>query len=149
RLDTPYRMVPELAAFLSGLLFEGQYRSPASAIPAATDLIRTCCSFPVEFVPVPGLSAIKNAGKNPKTTNAVDSRPVNSVALPRSGAGLELDLAVARGNERLPAELRARLPNQGFANYLEAQAVVRTLENLADDAKVLSAHKEHPGCPVI
>ena len=47
------------------------------------------------------------------------------------GAGLELDLSAARpGGDRLPADLRATLPQRGLVNYFEAQAVVRKLEEL-------------------
>jgi len=47
---------------------------------------------------------------------------------PREGAGLELDLTATRYGDRLPANLRQGLPNRGFVNYLEAQALVRRLE---------------------
>jgi hypothetical protein len=54
----------------------------------------------------------------------------------KGGAGLELDLAGARHVDRLPSELRAQLPNRGFVNYIEAQAIVRKLEALAADPAV-------------
>jgi superfamily I DNA and/or RNA helicase len=46
---------------------------------------------------------------------------------------LELDLSDPRHRARLPAELRSRLPNQGFVNYPEAQAVVQAVAELVND----------------
>ena len=34
-----------------------------------------------------------------------------------------------------PAAVRPGLPENGFVNYLEAQAIVRVLENLAGEAR--------------
>jgi hypothetical protein len=53
--------------------------------------------------------------------------------LPRTGAGLELDLSAGRHADRLPAELRQGLPARGFVNYLEAQSLVRRLESLVEE----------------
>jgi hypothetical protein len=121
-LEVPYRMTPPLAAVLWDVLFE-EFRAPgremADHAPA------------VEFVAVPPLThgrgqreRIKRGG--PRGLNTLTTLS----ALPRSGAGLELDLAVPRHAERLPPELRANLPRRGLVNYLEAQAIVRRLENL-------------------
>ncbi|MCI0381007.1 MAG: AAA domain-containing protein [Gemmataceae bacterium] len=52
------------------------------------------------------------------------------VTLPKEGAGLEQDLATPRLADRLPAEFRNELPRRGLVNYLEAQAVIRRLEEL-------------------
>jgi superfamily I DNA and/or RNA helicase len=49
---------------------------------------------------------------------------------------LELDLSDSRHRDRLPPELRANLPGEGFVNLLEAQAVVRHLEALVADPSV-------------
>jgi hypothetical protein len=85
----------------------------------------------VEFVPVP--PSCEDRGKNKKdrarrTGAAADPPPF---LLPKGGAGLELDLSDPRHRDRLPTELRPGLPEQGYVNYLEAQAVVRTVEDLA------------------
>ncbi|CAN5506465.1 hypothetical protein BH10PLA2_BH10PLA2_08400 [soil metagenome] len=45
-------------------------------------------------------------------------------------AGLELDLTDLRSKDRLPMALRGGLPNQGFINLAEAQAIVRRLESM-------------------
>ena len=58
------------------------------------------------------------------------NRPAAARKLPRETPCLEIDLAAGRGTERIPPELLAGLVRHGFANYLEAQAVIRTLENL-------------------
>jgi hypothetical protein len=44
-----------------------------------------------------------------------------------------VDLAENRPLEQVPAELRAALPRHGLVNYLEARAVVQSLENLLAD----------------
>lgn len=111
-LQVPHRMQASLAVCLGDILF------PEPMIPAATcgPLIDVAfgrgCS--VVFVPVPQVSA--EQGKNPK--------------LPRESSGTEIDLASARFSDRIPGDLIPGLPRQGFANYLEAQAVIRTLETL-------------------
>ena len=69
--------------------------------------------------------------------NASAGKRGSAAALPRTpvkgGAGLELDLTDPRHRDRLPSELRPGLPDRGFVNYLEAQAVVRSLEALASE----------------
>jgi hypothetical protein len=65
--------------------------------------------------------------------------PLRKSELPREGAGLELDLTSTRHADRLPAEMRHGLPTKGFANYLEAQALVRRLEQLAQTPDALPA----------
>jgi hypothetical protein len=107
-LDTPYRVHGDLAAFLSDVLFDGAYR-PAGPSGRAEG------PAPVEFLAVP----------------PCDSRARLRDA--RGGAGLEVDLDDLRHRDRLPTEVRAVLPERGLVNYLEAQAVVRTLERLAAD----------------
>jgi hypothetical protein len=130
-LETPYRMTPALAAVGWDILFDdlldGKHSIPAE--PA------------VEFVAVPPLRS-KGLGRGNRwasggrlshehghfASHSGDGRPPLANVLPRAGAGLELDLAAPRQGDRLPSELRTRLPRQGFVNYLEAQAVVRRLE---------------------
>jgi hypothetical protein len=51
----------------------------------------------------------------------------------RGGAGLELNLADVRHRDRLPPDLRPLLPECGFANLAEAQAILRMLENQLED----------------
>jgi hypothetical protein len=59
----------------------------------------------------------------------------------------------ARHRERLPAELRADLPKQGFVNYTEAQAIIGALSVFATDTAVLAgirdAHARHQEQPRI
>jgi len=85
---------------------------------------------PVEFVPVPagwGDTELGRSGGGAGT--AVAARPRTA----RGGAGFEIDLADPRRLDPLPPELRSLLPAAGLVNYLEAQAVVRTLEQLVAD----------------
>ena len=58
----------------------------------------------------------------------------------RGGAGLEIDLADLRRLDPLPPEVRAALPRQGLVNYLEAQAVVRRLEQWAQAPAQIGAN---------
>jgi hypothetical protein len=135
RLDVPHRMHPALGAFLSDLLFDGDYR-PAAPADGGTN--GTACPHggmaPVEFVSVVPVRAGRNAARGP-------GRGPRSLPA-KGGAGLELDLSDRKHHDRLPAELRAGLPGQGVVNYLEARLVVRTLEALAADPVALS-----PACP--
>jgi hypothetical protein len=66
---------------------------------------------------------------------------------PREGAGLEHDLATNRHGDRLPAELRGELPRKGIVNYLEAQALVRRLEQWAQSPGAVSSNGK--GAPAI
>jgi hypothetical protein len=120
RLDVPYRARPELADFLSDLLFgsaNGQPQHTNGSTPAFL------------FVPVPA----QGADPGPRTENGRrgggggPQRPRPA----RGGAGLELDLSDLRHRDRLPSELRPELPETGLVNYLEAQAAVRFLETFA------------------
>lgn len=121
RLDVPHRMHPELALFLSHLLFAGEYRLPEGEFSGPALNGRLCR---VEFMPVPPLRD-RGAAAPPMRGPAVSlSR--------KGGAGLEVDLSDPRHRSHLPADLGVELPAQGFVNYTEAQAVVRALEGLAD-----------------
>jgi hypothetical protein len=113
-LPTPHRMQAPLALFVSDLLASGPYHAPGR--PAAPG------QAAVEFVAVPPPGGPRGRGEAKGAP-----RPLPT----RGGAGLESDLADARHADRLPAELRAGLPNRGLVNYLEAVAVVRALEGLA------------------
>jgi hypothetical protein len=106
----------------------------------------------MEFVPVPapsgepGCASIPrpghgNASVGQRAAKAGGRANTLAPVLPRKGgAGLEIDLADARHRERLPAELRSALPGQGFVNYQEAQAVVRTLANLVKEGGFRELH---------
>jgi hypothetical protein len=147
RLDVCYRMEPQLAGFLADLLFADAYRSPATLPfcnrghgPGGSV---NGSSAAVDFVAVPPLrdgnedwdrDGARSAGSRSRTTTLPRS---SAPALARKGgAGLELDLSDSRHRDRLPAELRPDLPNQGYVNLLEAQAVVRHLEALVADPSV-------------
>jgi hypothetical protein len=115
-LHFPYRMESPLADFLSDLLYAGGYARADASGPNGKPAS-------VLFIPVPA----------PRRDDGRDKRKpaAKAVVLPREGAGLEQDLATARHGDRLPNDLRPHLPTKGIVNYLEAQAVVRTLEDLA------------------
>ena len=120
-----YRMQADLAAVLSDLLF-GENRGETSTE-------KNGAPRPVIFVPVPSLR-----------------KRSTGTALPREGAGLELDLSATRGGDRLPADLRAELPARGIVNYYEAQALVRHLEKLArDPALAQAAAPDRPAIGVV
>ncbi len=114
RLVAPHRMHSRLAAVLGDVLFRGEGWIPSNgACPPGTG---------VEFVPVPAPD--RRGGRNELSHG--------SRALPaKVGAGLETDLSDVLHGDRLPNELRALLPRQGFVNYMEAAAIVRTLERVA------------------
>jgi hypothetical protein len=131
-LDVPQRMRSSLAAFLADLLFEGGYRIATGVETAAPRTPGRAA--PVEFVCVPGAAAA-SPPRRPESRHRARGNGARVAAPPaprtaRGGAGLELDLASPRHVDRLPSELRPGLPGQGFVNYLEAQAVVRALEDL-------------------
>jgi hypothetical protein len=122
RLNVPHRMHPHLAAVLSHLLFGGDYQTETTAVrDHERGLPRAV------FVPVPPIRERNELAKG-KDGQAAPGRG-GPLTLPRKGgAGLEIDLADPRHRTRLPSDLGVDLPNRGFVNYLEAQAVVRTLE---------------------
>ncbi len=102
-LQVPHRQHRSLAAIVGPLLFAEDCLAHLLAARSADE-----ARF--EFVPVPAL-------RKPEW--------------PREGAGLEQDLAASRHGDRLPADLRGELPRKGIVNYLEAQALVRRLEQWA------------------
>jgi hypothetical protein len=141
-LTTVHRSAPALAAWLGELLFAGACATVPGAPMDSEDM-------PVEFVAVPALETVPReafvaqGGFAPgagTTFAESDGDLRGNVALkaPRlravkGGAGLELDLADNRPLERIPTDLRAVLPRQGLVNYLEARALVQTLEHLVAD----------------
>ncbi|GIW81170.1 MAG: hypothetical protein KatS3mg105_2977 [Gemmatales bacterium] len=108
RLDVPHRMQPELASFLSELLFAGEYRV------ARTE---TQNGSRVEFVSI-------SASRKKHGSSRSDRQ---------SSGGLELELSDHRLRNRLPASIRSLLPRHGIVNYLEAKAIVDTLEQLVKE----------------
>jgi hypothetical protein len=139
RLEVPHRMRRDLALFLSDLLFNGEYQLPATSQGAGSPAL---VGAAVEFVPVPCLPENSRqsagavlAGQRVAHGRGRSGQGVHTANPPRrGGAGLELDLADVRHRDRLPTEFRAALPDAGLVNYLEAQAVVQTLEALAAEA---------------
>ncbi len=152
-LQIPYRMQADLSNVLSDLLFGGTYVVPRDCTPAEPSSKgawpedkRLCRSRAVEFVAVPPLR--KENGKKSETRHKKNAAgKLSPGRLPGEGAGLELDLTVARPGDRLPADLRGDLPTRGFVNYPEAQAVVRKLEALVQEP-ALRALGNGPG-PVL
>ncbi|HEV3258973.1 MAG TPA: AAA domain-containing protein, partial [Gemmataceae bacterium] len=162
-LDVPHRMHPDLAAFLSDLLFGGAYRLGAAvagpqctAVEEPAPTAHGAClalngrSPLVAFLPVPPLAGDAGTGRHgdvptpapaPRQLQARDDgrRASPPPRRQRAGAGLELDLSDRRHHDRLPRELRPHLPAEGLVNYLEAQAVVRALETLAAEPTVRAA----------
>jgi hypothetical protein len=117
-LTTPHRMRPALANFVSALCFDRAYAFAPSP--------PTGVGHPVEFVPVPGLPGDGGRRRGHHEGNGYARK------LPplRGGAGYELDLSDARQREHVPPDLGPLLPDRGFVNLPEAQAVVRVLEAL-------------------
>jgi predicted nuclease with TOPRIM domain len=114
RLNVPHGAQAGLADFVADLVlveYEGRSGKSGGA---------------VEFVRI----------EKPAATNGGNGRharrgPQPQKVTTREGAGFEVDLADAKHHNRLPPELRAELPKQGFANLVEAQAVVAALQSLA------------------
>src|SRR5207248_3071691 len=101
--------------------------------PLTSDACANGCAAVVEFVNVANVPELLAAG----------ARTARRGAPVRGGAGLELDLADRRQFDRIPAELRAALPEQGLVNHREAQAVVCTLERLVGDRAGNDATEPH------
>jgi hypothetical protein len=138
QLNVVHRMHPDLAVFVSHVLFRNGYQAPSALVcEGGASTGRSAGGngrVPhVEFVAVPPLRRQdahprRDArGKRPASTAVLAPLPT---VLPSTGAGLEVALNDPRHRERLPRELRPRCPN-GFANYTEAQAVAGAIEALA------------------
>jgi hypothetical protein len=131
RLDVPWRMRPDLAAIVWDLLY--QVPPPDYSVPLEMAGMAALGSRPaVSFIPVPSPSRERRPRERAGTTERKDRSAAAS--LPRHGAGLEIDLSAGRQAEVIPDDLRKGLPPRGVVNYLEAQEVVRTLEEMALDA---------------
>jgi len=134
RLDVLHRMNSNLAVFLSGCLSEPQEETYVE--PRADSFSQAIGSHSVvQFVSVPSLNVNENdRGRNGNHSKRQGPVAPNTALWPRKGgAGLELDLNDPRNRERLPIDVRFRLPNYGFVNYLEAQALVRKLAAMASE----------------
>jgi hypothetical protein len=144
-LDTLHRMAPPLAAVVSDLLWQGAGRVPEPAT-------RPQAGGPaVEFVAVPPLEQARGRRERPRTDRGNGAPPPRPAGpgLPRSGAGLELDLTAPGQADRLPSDLRPALPAAGLVNYLEAQAVVRRLAELAADPALRADDGGTSGGPAV
>jgi hypothetical protein len=118
-LQVPHRMHRPLAEVVGPLLFPDACLASLLAAHVGGDPL-------FEFVPVP-----------------LPRRP----EWPREGAGLEQDLATGRHGDRLPSELRGELPRKGIVNYLEAQALVRRLEQWTQAPSELTSNGK--GAPAV
>jgi hypothetical protein len=129
RLRRCHRMAPELGHIIAEWI--------GAAPPPSPVRVKADSESPaVSFIPVPPLPRHRQdrtrrpeRGRHAEATNA----PNLVAVLPRSGAGLELDLADPRQRERLPVELREGLPSAGIVNYLEAQSILRALPDVLEN----------------
>jgi len=113
---TLHRMSSDLGSWVSEVAF---VRCDAPRCPSPKGVC-------VDFHPVPGF------GDDTRRREGNRGRPV-SRRIPmhlRGGAGLDLDMSDARQRERVPADIVTALPQVGYVNVPEAQAVVRHLESL-------------------
>ena len=137
-LQIPHRIKPALVQWIGDVLFPGTLiargdkeprrqgdketrgQGEETASPCLLGSLSPWLGFgsTVVFIPVTSRPETTNNGQSPSKKTSSDGR------------SLEIDLTTGRGSERVPKELLAGLACQGFANYLEAQAVVRTLERL-------------------
>ena len=120
-------MSPELAHAVAGFLSDD---SVPYGFSAAVEFV----AVPAEPLEATRRHAAENEGHSRNGTLATAAKP----RLSRGGAGLEIDLADPRRPDAVPSDVRALLPRQGLANYLEALAVVHKLESLATDPDFLA-----------
>jgi hypothetical protein len=150
RLWAPQRALPELSAVLADLF--GDFTGPWNGMPGQC-VHQACangCAPHVEFV------AVARPPEKPQPASRSsrrDTPPPRLAPTPaKGGAGLELDLTDPRHRERLPAELRTGLPDQGFVNLVEARSIVRVLEELASSSTLRtprSALEDRPAVAVM
>lgn len=127
-LDTLHRMESKLATFLSQCVFRGVEQGDDSVNGSAACASMNNGSSAVEFIAVPSMKAAE-AGRTGSNREIASGWPR------KGGAGLELDLGDPRMHDRLPGEMRTGLPNHGFVNYSEGQAVVRRLASVAAEVE--------------
>jgi hypothetical protein len=129
-LEVLQRMTPVLGEFMSSVLGSATPRKcgePAQDGPPA-----------VEFIAVPTAANRDEVVPPDEGTRPARERTVlfsSARMARRGGAGLELDIADPRQRDRLPEDLRGKLPKEGFVNLQEAQIVVRSLAALCRDAQ--------------
>jgi hypothetical protein len=123
RLDVLYRMDAGLGAFLADTVLHRH-----GPVPRSLETSPNGQQPVVEFIAVPPLGERERSGGS----QPADSRNPLPAQSRTGGAGLDIDLTDARQRERLPAELRGGLPDKGYANYNEAQAVVRALHGVIE-----------------
>ena len=123
-LQVPHRMESSLAAWVGDVLFPG-------TLLVSMEKAQFMAQRSVTFVPVTSPTDAHGRARKPA----------------REAACLEIDLAAGRGTERVPQELLSGLVRHGFANYLEAQAVVRTLEKLHSTTPRRAASASSPFMP--
>lgn len=140
-----HRQIPQLGKFLADLL---NGNGSAGCQPLSSLGEMTGCDAPVIFVPVPDPSAHSRRAGNGASQTFGNPRVLLADKLVRSrgGAGLELNLGDPRQFERLPATVRSKLPREGFANYYEAEMVLRQLNRLYEK---LSAGPQKPRVAVL
>jgi len=126
-LPRVHRQHPDLAAILHDLQGE------TANAPESKDVVPSWGHWnaPLIFVPVPSLR-----GRGSR----------NGTATPRPrfeprGAGIEYDLADTNHPPQVSLELRKQLPKQGLVNWMEAEAVVRAVECLVNDATFRRDHR--------
>lgn len=127
-LTQTYRMRPNLAELVAEWLAPAGYWPITASAPARNGERAAV----VEFMAVPALPRARADRPRTRSDRSRGHSPPHTSDghLPRTGAGLELDLAEARDRARLPAELLAHPPERGFVNYAEAQAVVRVIRDM-------------------
>lgn len=133
-LEVAHRMRPPLAALFSDMLYGGRIveRVETGPVTAAGNGTGNGHGAPMVFIPVPALRRKENKQADKQADKQAS-------ALPREGAGLELELGVGRSHERIPGELRGLVPSRGLVNCSEAQALIRRLEALLADVEHLKA----------
>jgi hypothetical protein len=140
-LETAYRMSPMLGQFLSGLLFQGNYKVPIQTPGLVNGEAVDENHFgdtPVEFVAVPAYQGGGTVGQVTARDGSTrrESKGAATCTVTRhglSGVSQELDLADFAHRSRLPSELAFGLPAKGLVNYDEAQSVVYVLESLVSE----------------
>lgn len=143
-LQVPYRMTAPLARTVGNILFAGEYLPPSvgltlrvrSETQNGPGELHAEREAHVEFIAVP--PSRKEDARKADDRRKTPTHLNGAAGLPREGAGLEQDLAAVRIADRLPADLRADLPRRGFVNFLEAQALIRRLEALAQQPDSMS-----------
>ncbi|HEV3118088.1 MAG TPA: AAA domain-containing protein, partial [Gemmataceae bacterium] len=129
-LEVFQRMTPALGEFVSSVL--------GSATPRKCGELAQDGLPAVEFISVPTAANRDEVVPPDEGTRPAKDRTVlfsSARMARRGGAGLELDIADPRQRDRLPEEVRGKLPREGFVNLQEAQIVVRSLAALCRHAQ--------------